>query len=187
MYLADGDLVIRNAEFDDAEILCRWWNDGSIMEHAGFPHGLCTTVEKIKSELATDTDGEHRRLILEVGSVPVGEMSYRRKGAASAEMGIKICDFKQQNRGFGPRFLTMLIESLFNKMGYEKIVLDTNLKNTRAQHVYENIGFRKTAVRFNSWKNQMGELQSSVDYELTKPEYLKLSTSNTSAEYTRER
>lgn len=35
----------------------------------------------------------------------------------------------------------MLIEELFS-MGYEKIILETNLKNTRAQHVYERLGFR---------------------------------------------
>ena len=69
----------------------------------------------------------------------------------------------------------MLIESLFNEMGYETIILDTNLNNTRAQYVYENIGFRKVAVNINSWKNQVGELQSSIDYALTKSEYLSIS------------
>jgi len=59
-------------------------------------------------------------------------------------------------------------------MGYEKIVLDTNLKNKRAQHVYEKLGFRKTGTNINAWKDQIGELQSSVDYELLKEDYLKL-------------
>ena len=31
----------------------------------------------------------------------------------------------------------------------------------RAQHVYEKLGFRKTAVHYNSWKNQLGEMESS--------------------------
>jgi RimJ/RimL family protein N-acetyltransferase len=62
----------------------------------------------------------------------------------------------------------MLINYLFTEMKVEKIILDTNLNNTRAQHVYEKIGFRKTAVRINSWKDQLGALQSSVEYELKK-------------------
>ena len=173
MYLSNGNLVIRNAELEDAEILCRWWNDGVVMDHAGFPHGLGTTPERIRSELATDSDAEQRRLILEIDSVPVGEMSYRRKSDTIAEIGIKICDFKQHNKGYGTRFLMMLVESLFDEMGYEKITLDTNLKNTGAQHVYESIGFQEVATHINSWKNQTGELQSSVDYELTKTAYLK--------------
>lgn len=60
----------------------------------------------------------------------------------------------------------MLIHSLFSNYGYKKIILDTNLNNTRAQHVYEKLGFKKIRVKNNSWKNQLGELQSSVDYEL---------------------
>ena len=51
-------------------------------------------------------------------------------------------------------------------MGYEKIVLDTNLNNKRAQHVYESLGFRKLRVNMDSWKDQLGRWQSSVDYEL---------------------
>ena len=60
----------------------------------------------------------------------------------------------------------MLIGSLFEDFGYEKIVLDTNLKNERAQHVYEKLGFKKVRINYDSWKNQLGELESTVDYEL---------------------
>ena len=52
-----------------------------------------------------------------------------------------------------------------------KIILDTNLNNTRAQHVYEKLGFKKVRVKNNSWKNQLGEWQSSVDYELVEENF----------------
>jgi len=52
-------------------------------------------------------------------------------------------------------------------MGYRQIILDTNLNNTRAQHVYEMLGFQKVRINENSWTNQVGEVQSSVDYALT--------------------
>ena len=61
----------------------------------------------------------------------------------------------------------MLIGYLFDHEGYEKIILDTNVKNTRAQHVYEKLGFKKVRTRIDAWKDQHGELQSSIDYELT--------------------
>lgn len=67
----------------------------------------------------------------------------------------------------------MLISTLFYKYGYTKIILDTNLNNKRAQHVYEKLGFRKMRVNMNSWKNQVGELESSVDYEMTKNDFEK--------------
>ena len=83
-----------------------------------------------------------------------------------AEIGIKICDFSKKNNGYGKVFLSMLISSLFQDMKCAKIILDTNLNNKRAQHVYEALGFQKVRVKMNSWKNQVGELQSSIDYEL---------------------
>lgn len=170
MYLENGNLVIRNANAGDAQILCNWWNDGEIMAHAGFPNGIGTTEQEVLEKLRTDTD-RNRRLILEIDGVPVGEMSCGTVADKVAEIGIKICHFNQQEKGFGTTFLKMLISFLFMQMGYNKIILDTNVKNTRAQHVYEKIGFRKIAVRMDSWKNQLGELQSFIDYELTKEEY----------------
>ena len=105
MKIENNDLYIRNADVDDCAQLAKWWNDGGVMAHAGFPNGL------------------------------------------------------------GRVILSMLIKKLFS-MGYTKIVLDTNLKNGRAKHVYELLGFQKVRVNENSWTNQVGELQSSVDYEL---------------------
>lgn len=60
---------------------------------------------------------------------------------------------------------------MFSNYGYKKIVLDTNLNNTRAQHVYDKLGFKKIRVKNNSWENQLGELQSSVDYELVEENF----------------
>lgn len=98
-------------------------------------------------------------------------MSYYNVGDDTAEIGIKICDFSKQNKGYGKILLSMFIRSLFSNYGYKKIILDTNLNNTRAQHVYEKLGFKKVRVKNNSWKNQIGELQSSVDYELVEENF----------------
>lgn len=56
-------------------------------------------------------------------------------------------------------------------MGYTKIILDTNVKNTHAQHVYEKLGFKQVKVRHSSSKNQLGQWQSSIDYELEREAY----------------
>ena len=127
MNITYHDISIRNAEKKDCNQLAIWWNDGKVMEHAGFPNGLGTSAAEIEKQIANDDDKAKRRLIVEY------------KGT--------------------------LIEELFNR-GANLIFLDTNLKNTRAQHVYEMLGFRKVSVNIDSWKNQLGELQSSVNYEL---------------------
>ena len=164
------ELCIRNAEETDARQLALWWNDGAVMTHAGFPLGLGITEEKIAESLSTDSDETRRRLILEIGGRSVGEMSYRNLENGSAEIGIKICETEELEKGFGRKFLSMLIGRLFS-IGYEKIVLDTNLNNERAQHVYESLGFRKLRINENSWQDQLGQWQSSVEYELISQDF----------------
>lgn len=172
MRIEYGKLCIRNAQgLQDAAQLACWWNDGAVMAHAGFPNGLNTTPEWIEKEIYFDTDDTRRRLIIERDGVPIGECSYRNCFDGNAEIGIKICESSEQEKGYGRVLLSMLIGELF-RMDFKKIILDTNLNNLRAQHVYEKLGFIKTAVHIDSWKNQVGELQSAVDYELVPENFI---------------
>ena len=169
MLLQYNDLTLRDALPSDAPQLVQWWNDGAVMAHAGFPLGLGTTVEKEAARLPATG-----QLMLEYKNRLIGEMNWRDVGNA-AEIGIKICDFTMQEQGLGRLALSMLIGELF-RMGFPKIVLDTNLNNTRAQHVYEKLGFRKVAVRENSWTDQLGRPQSAVDYELMPDDFVDYTT-----------
>ena len=165
MHLQSGDIVLRNAVEKDFPQLCAWWNDGAVMAHAGFPNGLGITVEEIAKKISTDSDDTRRRLVMEYRGILIGEMSFRNHNDGSASIGIDICRTEYQNKGFGRIILSLLIRELFAR-GYAKIVLDTNLNNLRAQHFYELLGFRKLRVNIDSWKDQLGNPQSSVDYEL---------------------
>jgi len=171
--IRNGKFRIRNATVQDAKILREWWNDGKVMAHAGFPNGLGISEREIIESLEKD-DSSHRRLIIEFDNEPIGEMSYGTPQEKTAEIGIKICDADQQNKGHGTEYLKMLMKYIFMTMEYDKIILDTNLKNERAQYVYERLGFRKTGVNFDSWQDQLGEFQSSVEYEMTRTEYMRL-------------
>lgn len=166
MLLEHGNLTIRNATTDDAAQLAEWWNDGTIMAHAGFPHGLGTSAEKVATQISNDSDDTMRHLILEENGRAIGEMAYRVKQLSTAKIDIKICDFSRQNVGIGKIALSMLIGALFGA-GMARIVLDTDLENSRAQHVYEELGFKLTGIHADSWKDQLGQLRSAVDYELS--------------------
>ena len=171
MEVTHGSLRIRNAGPADAPQLAAWWNDGRVMAHVGFPKGLGITEAQIADSLKTDGDDTRRRLMLLYQEAPIGEMCYRNLNDGSAEIGIKICNAAYQEKGIGRVALSMLIRALFDR-GYAKIVLDTNLKNTRAQHVYEKLGFRKLGVRADSWVDQLGQPQSAVDYALTEADFI---------------
>lgn len=163
------ELSLRYAVPEDAVRLCTWWNDGKIMAHAGFPNGLNTTVSAVQEQIDRE-DKNRRRIIIEIAKQAVGEMSYRLV-ETTAEIGIKICDASYREHGYGTKALKLLIEYLFTNEQIDKIILDTNLNNTRAQHVYEKIGFKQVAVHMDAWKDQLGRLQSFVDYELLKNHY----------------
>lgn len=92
---------------------------------------------EIEKQIADDSDETRRRLIIEYNDVRIGEMSFYVFENHRYEIGIKICESDYQEKGIGRVVLSMLIEELF-RMGANVIFLDTNLKNTRAQHVYEN-------------------------------------------------
>ena len=165
MHIQYDTLLIRDAVTADAQQLTAWWNDGAVMAHAGFPLGLGTTVEIVIAGLGNG------RLVLEENERLIGEACYRKVGEGIAEIGIKICETDCQNRGLGRIILSMLISWLFEQ-GFEKIVLDTNLTNKRAQHVYESLGFQKMRVNVDSWTDQLGNKQSAVDYELTEDNFI---------------
>ena len=169
MRIEKDNLCIRDVVVEDAKALATWWNDGSVMAHAGFPYGLGISEEEIIESLSKDDDAIRRRLIIEYEGKKIGEMSYSRK-EDSAQIGIKICEAEYQERGLGRICLSLLIRELFDR-GYPKIVLDTNLNNTRAQHVYELLGFEKKRINIDSWKDQTGKLNSSVDYELIEEDF----------------
>lgn len=177
MYIEKDNLIIRSATVKDAEILTNWWNDGEVMAHAGFPNGLGQAIEDTIKQIETNKHKLSQTCIIQYKDIPIGEMSFG-IGENLAEIGIKICQVQYQNQGFGSILIKMLIEYLFtdpdinNKMKINKIILDTNLNNKRAQHVYEAIGFKKVATNINAWKDQLGEYQSSVDYEMTSDDFL---------------
>ena len=136
-----------------------------MMAHAGFPSGLEMTEEEVVKGLRNGL------LVVEENDRLIGECNYHTLSDGVAAIGIKICDTAGQNRGVGRKVLSMLISWLFRN-GYAQIILDTNLTNTRAQHVYESLGFRKVRTNIDSWEDQLGRLQSSVDYALVEQNFV---------------
>ena len=171
MKIVYNDICIRNAENRDCEQLAVWWTDGRVMAHAGFPYGLGTNAEAIREKIQSDTDDTNRRLMIEYQCRCIGEMCYYNQGNHVAEIGIKICDTKYQEKGIGRIVLSLLINELFS-MGYVKIILDTDGENVRAQHVYELLGFKRTGIHKDAWKNQIDELRTTVDYELIREDFV---------------
>ncbi|NLB72108.1 MAG: hypothetical protein GX797_08930 [Chloroflexi bacterium] len=66
MELINNDLALREAMPSDARRLTEWWNDGDVMEHAGFPKGLGVTEEETRKMLENTDPAKMMRLIIDV-------------------------------------------------------------------------------------------------------------------------
>ncbi len=170
MELKDKDLTLRKAVATDARQLTEWWNDGQVMEHAGFPNGLGITEEDTKLSIENTDRKNMTLMIIEVENKPIGECNFRLMDDL-AEIGIKVCDQSYQNRGFGRRALNLMIRHVFNNPKITKVILDTNIKNKRAQHVYQELGFKLVNTRINAWQDQLGTWQTVLDYELLREDF----------------
>ncbi len=179
MRIEKDNIFIRSAAIEDARILMDWWNDGRIMEHAGFPNGLAKTLDDIEDEIRTWEGKLSQLCIIEIDNRPVGELSYRIKAGGSASAGWKICDTSYQNQGYGTEIIKILFEFLFtdkeinSKEPLDIISWDTLVENKRAQHVYEfKLGARRLGLRERAFKDQLGNWRSAVDYEITREGFL---------------
>lgn len=179
MRIEKDNIVIRSATVDDAIQLNKWWNDGRVMEHAGFPNGIGESLDDTIANIRSWEGKLSQLCIMEIDGKPVGELNYSIKGNGGAYPGWKICDFNYQNQGYGSKIIMMLLEFIFtdedinSKFPIEKIIWDTTLENKRAQYVYENkIGARKIGIQENAWQDQLGNWRSAVDYEISREEFL---------------
>ncbi len=108
MELQYENITIRNAAVTDAELLARWWNDGGVMAHAGYPNGLGTTARKVAGQIRQESDSTVRRYMILLDGVRVGEMVHRQINPRVCEIGIKICQPEKQNQGYGKKFSASL-------------------------------------------------------------------------------
>lgn len=165
MHIEYEDLLLRDAAADDAALLARWWNNGSLMSHTGFPLGLRTNTDKVRVQLSRESD-ENRHLIAEREGMAIGELSYKTVAEGVANLEIRVCIPKERGKGRGEKLLSMLITELFD-MGYKMITARPDSKNSRMRHVCERLGFTLTEVAEDSWHDQLGRLQSAAEYELS--------------------
>ena len=73
-------IYIREAKVMDVETLVVWWATGELMKHVGFPSGIQTNIEKLRTELEIQKEDSHalskRFMIIKNDGLPIGELSF---------------------------------------------------------------------------------------------------------------
>lgn len=166
MYIEKDKIVIRSSEIKDAEQITKWWNDGKVMSHAGFPKGLGVSKEEVR-DIILSNNKDCQLLMVQIQGDDVGEMNYR-KTKSGVEIGIKLCKFEYHGKGYGTKLIKLLIDFLCDELHCNLIEVNTNVNNRQAQALYEKVGFKQIRIEKDGWRNQLGELQSTIFYELKK-------------------
>lgn len=170
-------IYIREAKVTDVETLVVWWATGELMEHVGFPSGIQTNIEKLRTELeiqkADSRALSKRFMIIKNDGSPIGELSFHNLDLTnkSCEIGIKICEMSEQGKGYGEEALRGFIAHLFNTYQLHRIELDTLLENRRAQNLYQKVGFKVVGVKRDVWLDPLGNYRSAVVMDLLRHEF----------------
>ncbi len=165
------NLTLRKAQVEDALQLVSWWNDGEVMAHAGYPNGIGVPIEKVVALIKKDSDTTCH-FIMDINDIPVGEMHYRKKEDFCAEIGIKICNSAFHNKGYGKKFLSLLINDLFATHLYKTVQVNVAKKNDIALAVYEKLGFKPISDSACVSKKYKNRKTGSIRYELNESDFI---------------
>lgn len=176
-------VIIRQLELGDEEYLYKWWNDSKLMDHAGHCFGTLQSNEAIKINILKEIEStamfpEQKRFIIcdKDTLKPIGEMNYCGWDSRNqkCELGIKICELKEQGKGYGEDALTHFIDFLFRFLNLNKIELTTMIDNKRAQKLYKKLGFKEIGViREGYFDSRTGKYSDVVYMDLLKCEWKK--------------
>lgn len=174
-------IMIRPLEEGDEETLYRWWNDGELMAHAGFPNGILQSKETIRIKITSgkeDVFSKTRRFMIcrQEDFKPIGEVNYHDWDARNqkCEIGIKVCEKPEQGKGYGYDALFYFIDFVMNHLNLNKIELTTMKDNLRAQKLYKKLGFQPFGVSTDGYfDSRIGEFVDVIFMELLKKEWIK--------------
>jgi RimJ/RimL family protein N-acetyltransferase len=173
-----GRLVyLRPLEPTDAEQVHRWYEDARIGDIMGdLPLSLAARTARYQETTSTPPEDVFRFAIclLEtdemVGRTDLFEID---KLNGSCMFGITIGDPARWGQGLGTDALHALLDFAFGQLRMERVQLDTERGNLRAQAAYRKAGFVEEAVLRRSWWQNGGWLDD-VRMAILREEWLAL-------------
>jgi RimJ/RimL family protein N-acetyltransferase len=138
-------VYLRPLEPDDADLIHRWFEDTRLQTLMGdLPMSLAKRRQRYADSVKEDGSDVFRFVIClldddrAVGRTDIFEVD-RQNG--SCGFGISIGDPELWGRGFGTDAVNALVDFAFGQLRLERVWLDTDAHNARAQAAYRKAGF----------------------------------------------
>lgn len=141
-----GNVFLRPAEKDDADLFVRWLNDWRTGRTLGMRAPLSKAMEEHWIDKLIESQGKegyHFVICLLADDRPVGTIGLKDLNLidGNAGLGISVGAEEDRGHGYGSDALRALLRFGFDELRLVRIWLDVYDMNAGAQRVYERVGF----------------------------------------------
>ena len=125
MNIVQGEMTIRNIDASDARQLAEWWYEAGDYKRPVNQDDADAQLENIARTIKSDSEGERRRMMIEVCGRPVGYLTYARDSSdpSQAVANARICESSAQSGGYEEQCLNLLEDALFRSFGFDKVTI----------------------------------------------------------------
>jgi len=153
--LRGAHVYLRPLEPEDVDLVTRWYSDDRVRKLLGDPP-MSHATRRARYDSAVRDDGEAviRFVICRLDDdTPVGRADLfdidRTNGHCT--FGIAIGDPELWGRGLGTDAVNAIVDFAFGELRMERVMLDTDAENHRAQAAYRKAGFVVEGRRRHHW------------------------------------
>lgn len=170
-------VYLRPLEPDDADLVSGWYADDRVRKLMGErPMSFARRRQRYEEALKEDGDSVYRFVIcrldddVAVGRSDVFEID---RANGSCAFGIAIGEPAMWGQGLGTDAVHAIVDFCFGELRMERVWLDTDASNERAQAVYRKAGFTVEGRLRHAWFED-GEYLDDIRMAMIREEWLAL-------------
>jgi diamine N-acetyltransferase len=158
IYYQDETMIIRDIQPKDSVKLFSWWVDDKVNQYdvRPLPYDEDSLLEEcnsycqsLKHEVFNENeeDNIYQYFMIDtadhesIGFINIFDFD---ESYSDAELGIIIGNTKYWGQGIGKKSLRIVLDYLFNVLGFEKIHVETGDANLPAKKLFSSLGFKKS-------------------------------------------
>jgi RimJ/RimL family protein N-acetyltransferase len=170
-------VFLRPLEPEDADLVSRWYADERVRKTMGDPPASFARLrQRYEDAVKEDGDGVFRFVIcrlddeVAVGRADIFEID---RANGSCAFGITIGEPALWGQGLGTDAVNAIVDFAFGELRMERVWLDTDDANTRAQATYRKAGFTVEGRLRHAWF-QDGRYVDDIRMAMLRDEWLAL-------------